>query len=153
MIKRPERNYDKISSPVLKEYTVRKTKNYSQKFCPLFHLQNHLQDDFFQIFSSYSRNCILVLYVFFYFPSLRITFVFYISDRSTRTNNAPWKCQQQKKLETSRLAGGVVFVSIYVKYFMEVEGGFPRPYPSNFFRCKLLKPIKRPTPAELTNYA
>ena len=31
---------------------------------------------------------------------------------------------------------------------MGVEGGFPRPYPSNFFRCKLLKPIKRPTPEE-----
>ena len=68
MIKRPERNYDQISSPDSKEYTVRK-----------FHLQNHLQDDLFQIFSSLLRNCIVFFYVFLYFPSFLVTFVFYIS--------------------------------------------------------------------------
>ena len=40
-------------------------------------------------------------------------------------NNAPWRCEQQKKLKTSRLAGRVIFARIYVKYFMEIEGGFP----------------------------
>ena len=36
----------------------------------------HLLDDFFQIVSSYSKNVILFLYAFFYFPSLLLTFVF-----------------------------------------------------------------------------
>ena len=31
-----------------------------------------------------------------------------------------------RKFKTSPLAGGNVFVSIYMKYSMEVEGGFPR---------------------------
>ena len=53
----------------------------------------------------------------------------------------------------SWLAGRVVFASIYMKYSVEVKGGFPRPYSSNFFRCNLLKTTKRPMPAELTNYA
>ena len=42
-------------------------------------------------------------------------------------------CKQQKKLKTSRLAGRVILASIYVKYSMEVEGGFPRPHLLNFF--------------------
>ena len=47
-------------------------------------------------------------------------------DRSTVTNNVPWRCKQQKKLKTSRLTGRVVFASIYMKYSIKVEGGFHR---------------------------
>ena len=44
---------------------------------------------------------------------------------------------ERKKSKTSgpsRLKGGVVFANIYVKYSMEVEGGFPRPYFNEAFQ-------------------
>ena len=43
---------------------------------------------------------------------------------------------------TFPLASGVIFASIYVKYSMEIDGGFPRPYLFKFSQCKLLKTIK-----------
>ena len=91
----------------------------------------------------------------FLHQSVKIWILPLLHGRSTGTNSAPWWCKQQKKGKTSqpsRLAGGVVFASICVKYSMEVENGFPRPYPSHFFRWKRLKTIKRPTPVELTNW-
>ena len=93
---------------------------------------NHLLDDFFQIVSSYSKNFILFLYAFFYFPSLLRTFVFFESYHRYMTGRPERK--KNKTSGPSRLKGGVVFASIYVKYSMEVEGGFPRPYSSIFFR-------------------
>ena len=63
-------------------------------------------------------------------------------DWSNETNNATWRSKQQKRLKTSPLAGGVVFASIYVKYSMKVEGGFPCLYLS-IFLCNFLKTTKR----------
>ena len=89
----------------------------------------------------------LVFVCFLYFPSLLVTFVFYISQLKFESCHRymtgrlerimlPGDVNNRKSAKTSRpsrLAGEVVFASIYVKYSMEVEGGFPRPYPSNFF--------------------
>ena len=76
----------------------------------------------FQIFSSYSRNCILFLYVFFYFMLL-VTFVFYISQLKIESYH--------RDLLGSRAES--FFASICVKYSMEVEGGFPVPIRRIFF--------------------
>ena len=46
------------------------------------------------------------------------------------------------KYKTSRLAGGFVLFYIEIKLSAKVEGGFPRLWPSQFFRCEFRKWIK-----------
>ena len=58
----------------------------------------HLLDDFFQIVSSYSKNVILFLYAFFYFPSLLLTFVFFESYHRHMTGR-PERKKNAKRLD------------------------------------------------------
>ena len=47
------------------------------------------------------------------------------------------------KYKTSRLTGGFVLFCIEIKLSAKVEGGFPRLWPSKFFRCVLRKWLKK----------
>ena len=78
MIKRPEQNYDQISLPDLKEYTVCKDKLIAENSVNDFIFKIVFKTISFTYSVHLQEIASCFLYVFFYFPLPPVTFVFYI---------------------------------------------------------------------------